>query len=87
MQSHLDIKFTTHDAIPAEAAEIIDTGLGDSNSAAAPLENVKPIACFAYSESGEVVGGAIGELGEHVASCNNCGCRQTIAAKALVRVL
>lgn len=60
MQSQLDIKFTTHDTIPTEAAEIIDTGLGDSNSAAAPLENVKPIACIAHSESGEVIGGAIG---------------------------
>jgi GNAT superfamily N-acetyltransferase/ketosteroid isomerase-like protein len=50
----LKIEYTIHDNLPTEAAQIVDSGLGDSNSAAAPL------ACFAHSDTGEVLGGAIG---------------------------
>jgi ribosomal protein S18 acetylase RimI-like enzyme/ketosteroid isomerase-like protein len=56
----MKIAYTIHDIIPTDAAAIVDTGLGDSNSAAARLEDVQPIACFAHSDTGAVLGGAIG---------------------------
>ena len=34
--------------------------MGASNEAAAPLQEVKPLSCFAKSKAGDVVGGAIG---------------------------
>lgn len=51
--------FTLHDDLPPEAA-IVDEGLGDSNDAAAPLREVKPLSCFAHDASGRVIGGAVG---------------------------
>ncbi len=44
----------------AAAARVVDEGLGASNLAAAPLEDVQPLSAFARSEAGAVVGGAIG---------------------------
>jgi ribosomal protein S18 acetylase RimI-like enzyme len=55
-----ELEFTVHDEWPREAAHIVDAGLGDSNDAAAPLHDVRPLGCVARLPSGEVVGGAMG---------------------------
>ncbi len=52
--------FTLHDELPADAAVVVDAGLGASNDAAAPLHEVQPLGCFARLPGGEVVGGAVG---------------------------
>jgi len=58
------ISFTLHDDLPPIEAGIVDAGLGASNSAAAPLHDVRPLSCFARSGDGlarnTVIGGAIG---------------------------
>jgi GNAT superfamily N-acetyltransferase len=54
------IAFSVHDEHPAEQSEIVDRGLGRWNDAAAPLHEVKPLACFARSAAGAVIGGAVG---------------------------
>jgi ribosomal protein S18 acetylase RimI-like enzyme len=54
------MRITKFDAIPEGPAAIIDHGLGDFNSAAAPLSDVHPLACFASANSGEIIGGVIG---------------------------
>jgi ribosomal protein S18 acetylase RimI-like enzyme len=51
---------TVHDIYAYAETAIVDDGLGASNEAAAPLHEVQPLSCFAKSEAGEVVGGAIG---------------------------
>ena len=51
---------SVHDAVQAEDARVIDQGLDDSNAAAAPIHDVRALACFARLEGGTVVGGAIG---------------------------
>jgi mannose-6-phosphate isomerase-like protein (cupin superfamily)/GNAT superfamily N-acetyltransferase len=51
---------STHDGHPTEEASLVDRGLGEANDAAAPLHEVRPLSCFARSESRKVVGGAIG---------------------------
>ncbi len=53
------LTYTTHDELPPEA-KIVDTGLGDANNAAAPLHQVRPLACLARDAAGRVIGGAIG---------------------------
>lgn len=52
------LQFTLHDDLPPEA-RLVDEGLGTSNEQAAPIEEVKPLACFARDD-GRVVGGAVG---------------------------
>ena len=54
------LQFTLHDDVPADAADVVDAGLGASNDAAAPLHEVQPLACFARLPGREVVGGAVG---------------------------
>jgi ribosomal protein S18 acetylase RimI-like enzyme len=51
---------TAHDEPPPVDCAAIDGGLGASNSAAAPLHEVRPIACFARREDGTLLGGAVG---------------------------
>ena len=51
---------SVHDEIPAQEALVVDQGLDDSNAAAAPIHDVRALACFARLEGGTVVGGAIG---------------------------
>ncbi len=51
---------SAHDGYPAEETSLVDRGLGAANDAAAPLHEVRPLSCFARSESGKVVGGAVG---------------------------
>ena len=54
--------------MPAAAAQVVDAGLGQANAAAAPLHEVRALACFAHDEgankigkvSGTVIGGAVG---------------------------
>ena len=59
MNEAASLTYTTHDELPPEAA-IVDTGLGDANNAAAPLHQVRPLACLARDTTGRVIGGAIG---------------------------
>ena len=42
------------------AARLIDTGLGEANDAAAPLHEVRALACYARDDAGDVIGGAVG---------------------------
>jgi GNAT superfamily N-acetyltransferase len=51
---------SVHDETPAVDARVVNQGLGDSNAAAAPIHEVRPLSCFARLESGEVIGGAVG---------------------------
>jgi GNAT superfamily N-acetyltransferase len=52
--------FTLHDELPREDAAVVDHGLGQSNESAAPLHEVRPLACFARAADGTVLGGAVG---------------------------
>jgi GNAT superfamily N-acetyltransferase len=54
------LRLTVHDEPDDAAARVVDEGLGDSNAAAAPLHEVRPLACFARAADGAVVGGAVG---------------------------
>ena len=54
------LAFTQHDDVPPDAGARVDEGLEESNQAAAPLHDVRPLSCFARTPSGEVVGGAVG---------------------------
>ena len=51
---------STHDRCQSEESAIVDSGIGESNDAAAPLHEVQPISCFARSDLDCVIGGAIG---------------------------
>jgi ribosomal protein S18 acetylase RimI-like enzyme len=42
------------------AARLIDEGLGEANDAAAPLQQVRRLACYAQTADGIVIGGAVG---------------------------
>jgi GNAT superfamily N-acetyltransferase len=53
-------RFQLTDTPDADAARVVDSGLGDANDAAAPLHEVQPIACFLRDADGVVVGGAVG---------------------------
>jgi GNAT superfamily N-acetyltransferase len=55
-----EFSLSVHDEVPAEDARVVDRGLDDSNAAAAPIHDVRPLSCFARAENGAVVGGAIG---------------------------
>lgn len=48
-----------HDELPPEATAI-DAGIGAANDAAAPLHEVRPLACIAHGATGQVLGGAVG---------------------------
>jgi len=54
------LTWSVHDVPSPSDAFIVDAGLEASNLAAAPLFDVQPLACFAYSPSGSVVAGALG---------------------------
>ena len=56
------ISYSVHDGCPPSESAIVDTGLEESNLAAAPLDEVQAISCFARDEAGTVVGGAIGRV-------------------------
>ena len=54
------IAITIHDELSPEESAVVDRGIGEANSAAAPLHEVRSISCFAKDEAGTVVGGAVG---------------------------
>jgi len=54
------VTIEVHDEHPAAASSLVDDGIGQSNDAAAPLHEVKPLSCFAIAKSGTVIGGALG---------------------------
>jgi ribosomal protein S18 acetylase RimI-like enzyme len=60
MASHEALTFTVHDEVPPDAGRLVDDGLGAANAAAAPVQDVRPLSCFARSASGAVVGGVVG---------------------------
>ena len=51
---------SAHDSYPPQETALVDDGLGEANNAAAPLHEVQPLSCFARTEAGRVVGGAVG---------------------------
>lgn len=52
--------FTMHDDLPQEDHRIVDAGLTAHNDASAPLHEVRPLACFARLDTGQVIGGGVG---------------------------
>lgn len=55
------LRFEDHDgAPPADAAAAVGDGLDAANAQAAPLHEVRALACFARDDAGAVLGGAIG---------------------------
>jgi len=55
------VAFSLHDdTLPADAAAVVDQGLGEANEAAAPLHEVRALACIARDGAGTVIGGAVG---------------------------
>jgi GNAT superfamily N-acetyltransferase len=56
----MPFNISTHDSHPQEETALVDRGLGEANDAAAPLHEVRPLSCFARTEDGRVVGGAVG---------------------------
>lgn len=56
----MKLQFTVHDSVPVEEGGLVDAGLDAWNAAAAPLQDVTPLSCFARLPSGAVVGGAVG---------------------------
>lgn len=59
MQTAFQLSISVHDDVPPNDARRVATGLEDSNPAAVPLHEVRPVACFARLPSGSVVGGAV----------------------------
>lgn len=54
-------RFDLHDGtLPADAAAVVDQGLGEHNDAAAPLHEVRALGCFVRDGDGRVIGGAVG---------------------------
>jgi ribosomal protein S18 acetylase RimI-like enzyme len=56
----MPLTYETHDTRPTDETRIVDNGLGDANTAAAPISDVVPLTCLARDTTGEVVGGAVG---------------------------
>jgi GNAT superfamily N-acetyltransferase len=54
------IEISLHDEVPREEGVLVDAGLGESNAAAAPLDEVRGLSCFARLPSGQAIGGAVG---------------------------
>ena len=52
--------FSLHDDCPPDAAAIVDAELDAFNHEAAPLRDVRPIACIVRDDAGTVIGGALG---------------------------
>jgi ribosomal protein S18 acetylase RimI-like enzyme len=54
--------WAVHDHVPPDAGRVVDHGLGQANEAAAPIDEIERLSCFASLASGAVVGGAVGRL-------------------------
>lgn len=57
---HPPASLSLHDRPEAADLAVIDAGLDRFNEAAAPLHEVRPLACFARDAQGGVIGGAVG---------------------------
>jgi GNAT superfamily N-acetyltransferase len=77
---------TAHDDCPGDAAAVIDAGLGQFNDAAAPLHDVRPLACVARAD-GTVVGGAIGRRWDQCAELLQLWVREELRGTGLGRRL
>jgi len=55
-----NLSLISYDEPPAAFAAAIDEGLGQANEAAAPLHEVRPLACAARLGDGTIIGGAAG---------------------------
>lgn len=55
-----ELRYSVHDACPADAAHAVDAGLDHFNHEAAPLHEVQPLACIVHDGAGTVAGGALG---------------------------
>jgi len=60
MGDEVPATFTMHDDVPHDVATVINTGIGEANAAAAPLQEVQPLSCVARLHTGEIVGGVVG---------------------------
>lgn len=60
-----DFNITSHDTHPRREAAIVDAGLEQANTSAAPLDEVRPISCFARGHMDQVIGGAVGRRWGH----------------------
>lgn len=56
----MDVTLDSRDDPPAEWVDIVDAGLTAYSDAAAPLHEVRAMACIARDARGQVVGGAVG---------------------------
>jgi len=56
----MPITYETHDYEPPDETPIVDNGLGEANHAAAPIDAVAPLTCFARDDAGAVIGGVVG---------------------------
>jgi GNAT superfamily N-acetyltransferase/uncharacterized glyoxalase superfamily protein PhnB len=56
----MHFEIDTHDSLPPAETALVDEGIGTANDAAAPLHEVRPLACFARDAAGAVLGGAVG---------------------------
>lgn len=77
MNSPVQTRIEVRDDLPPAEGAIVEAGLDGHNSAAAPLDDVRPLSCFARLPSGEVVGGAVGRTWGRC-----CEIRQLWVAKA-----
>ena len=55
-----EISYQIFDEPPSAALLVVDAGLDAHNHAAAPLDDVRPLAAIASLPSGDVIGGAVG---------------------------
>ncbi len=53
-------RLSNHDGHPNQDTSAVDLGLGQFNDRAAPLHEVRLLSCFAHSDSGQLLGGAVG---------------------------
>ena len=57
----MTFNISIHDSYLPEETALVDHGLGEANDVvAAPLHEVRPMSCFASTDGGRVVGGAVG---------------------------
>lgn len=54
------LEYQAHDDPPARDLAVVDAGLHAANQAAAPLAEVRALACFAYAPGGTPIAGAVG---------------------------
>lgn len=54
------LSITLHDEPGTSDLDVVDSGLGSANDAAAPLHEVRPLASFLRDADGRVRGGAVG---------------------------